>query len=95
MARTQTSMYTTLERSTAEDLVCQICLDMLHQCVALQPCGHNFCATCASQYLANLLQVFPLHYAENVIHVLMLMQSSTSNWNVQGTHCSTVATSSR
>lgn len=57
LARMQTSVYTTLELSTADDLVCQICLGTLHQCVALQPCGHNFCATCASQHFGTLLQV--------------------------------------
>jgi len=42
---------------TPEDVVCQICLEPLRQCVALIPCGHSFCAPCVSHYLANNLQV--------------------------------------
>jgi len=54
--RTATSRYTTAEQSTLEDLKCQICLNTLRQCVALEPCGHNFCATCLSHHLGNTLQ---------------------------------------
>eukprot|EP00879_Flechtneria_rotunda_P004794 GHRR01005066.1.p1 GENE.GHRR01005066.1~~GHRR01005066.1.p1 ORF type:complete len:626 (+),score=240.90 GHRR01005066.1:617-2494(+) len=54
--RTATSRYTTAEQSTLEDLKCQICLNTLRQCVALEPCGHNFCATCLSHHLGNQLQ---------------------------------------
>ena len=34
---------------------CQICLDTLSDCVAISPCGHNFCAPCLSHHLAALL----------------------------------------
>lgn len=54
--RTATSRYTTYEQSTLEDLKCQICLTTLKNCVALEPCGHNFCATCLSHHLGNQLQ---------------------------------------
>lgn len=54
--RAATSRYTTAEASTLEDLRCQICLRPLHRCVALEPCGHNFCATCLSHYLGAQLQ---------------------------------------
>jgi hypothetical protein len=54
--RTATSRYTTAEQSTLEDLKCQICLNTLRQCVALEPCGHNFCACCLSHHLGNSLQ---------------------------------------
>jgi hypothetical protein len=54
--RTATSRYTTAEQSTLEDLKCQICLTTLRQCVALEPCGHNFCACCLSHHLGNQLQ---------------------------------------
>lgn len=54
--RTATSRYTTYEQSTLEDLKCQICLNTLKNCVALEPCGHNFCATCLSHHLGNQLQ---------------------------------------
>lgn len=54
--RTATSRYTTFEQSTLEDLKCQICLTTLKNCVALEPCGHNFCATCLSHHLGNQLQ---------------------------------------
>lgn len=56
IARTATSRYTTAEQSTLEDLRCQICLHTLRQCVALEPCGHNFCATCLSHHLGSQLQ---------------------------------------
>ncbi|KAF6266719.1 hypothetical protein COO60DRAFT_10326 [Scenedesmus sp. NREL 46B-D3] len=54
--RTATSRYTTAEQSTLEDLKCQVCLTTLRQCVALEPCGHNFCACCLSHHLGNQLQ---------------------------------------
>ncbi|GBF89177.1 hypothetical protein Rsub_01894 [Raphidocelis subcapitata] len=54
--RTATSRYTTAEQSTLEDLRCQICLGTLSKCVALEPCGHNFCAPCLSHHLASQLQ---------------------------------------
>ena len=57
LARTATSEYSSLERYTTDDLVCLICKGTLVQCVALQPCGHNFCATCASNHFAALLRV--------------------------------------
>eukprot|EP00884_Botryococcus_braunii_P003133 jgi/Botrbrau1/12820/Bobra.20_1s0011.1 len=56
LQRMMTSRYTTAETSTLEDLQCQICLGTLHQCVALEPCGHNFCAACLSNHFAAQLQ---------------------------------------
>ena len=40
---------------TLDDLQCQICLSLLRDCVALEPCGHNYCAACLSHHLAALL----------------------------------------
>ena len=57
LQRSLTSTYTTAEASTLEDFQCQICLSTLRSCVALEPCGHNFCATCLSHHFASLLQV--------------------------------------
>ena len=57
LQRSLTSAYTTAEASTLDDFQCQICLSTLHSCVALEPCGHNFCATCLSHHFASLLQV--------------------------------------
>lgn len=37
-------------------LQCQICLCTLRDCVALEPCGHSFCAACLSHHLASLLE---------------------------------------
>ncbi len=37
-------------------LQCQICLSTLRDCVALEPCGHNFCAACLSHHFAALLR---------------------------------------
>ncbi len=54
--RTATSRYTTAEQSTLEDLKCQICLCTLSKCVAIEPCGHNFCATCLSHHFGSQLQ---------------------------------------
>ncbi|KAK9817719.1 hypothetical protein WJX72_001212 [[Myrmecia] bisecta] len=56
LQRTQTSRYTTAEFSTLDDFQCQICLGTLRACVALEPCGHNFCAACLSHHFASLLQ---------------------------------------
>ena len=60
LQRSLTSTYTTAEASTLEDFQCQICLSTLRSCVALEPCGHNFCATCLSHHFASLLQVSSL-----------------------------------
>lgn len=56
LVRTSTSRYTTAEQSTLEDLKCQICLNTLAKCVAIEPCGHNFCATCLSHHFGSQLQ---------------------------------------
>lgn len=52
-----TSKYTTADASTLEDFQCQICLGTLRSCVALEPCGHNFCAPCLSHHFASQLMV--------------------------------------
>ena len=60
LLRSNTSAYTTASDLSADDLTCQICLETLRQCVALIPCGHSFCASCTSHYLAANLQArFP------------------------------------
>jgi len=56
LQRTTTSRYTTKCTATADDLRCQICLGMLRSCVALEPCGHNYCAVCLSNHFAALLE---------------------------------------
>eukprot|EP00210_Caulerpa_lentillifera_P004653 g4438.t1 len=56
LSRSLTSTYTTAERSTLADFVCQICLRTLSSCVAIEPCGHNFCASCLAQYLSNQVE---------------------------------------
>ena len=55
--RTATSRYTTAASATPDDLQCQICLGTLRACVALDPCGHNYCAACLSHHFAALLEV--------------------------------------
>ena len=55
--RTATSRYTTAASATPDDLQCQICLGALRACVALDPCGHNYCAACLSHHFAALLEV--------------------------------------
>lgn len=59
LERSATSDYTTAESSTLDDFQCQICLGPVKQCVSLEPCGHNWCATCLSHHFASLLQVHP------------------------------------
>ena len=56
LCRSTTSRYTTAEQSTLDDFQCQICLGTLRSCVAIEPCGHNFCATCLSQYFGTQLE---------------------------------------
>ncbi|PRW60207.1 E3 ubiquitin- ligase CHFR isoform X4 [Chlorella sorokiniana] len=56
LARCQTSSYSTKDAITLEDLQCQICLCTLRDCVALEPCGHNYCAACLSHHFAALLR---------------------------------------
>ncbi|BDA46284.1 hypothetical protein COCOBI_08-3760 [Coccomyxa sp. Obi] len=55
LQRMTTSKYTTADASTLEDFQCQICLGTLRSCVALEPCGHNFCAPCLSHHFASQL----------------------------------------
>jgi hypothetical protein len=55
LQRVTTSRYTTADASTLEDFQCQICLGTLRACVALEPCGHNFCAACLSHHFASQL----------------------------------------
>lgn len=35
-----------LPRDLEQDLRCGVCTDLLHRCLTVVPCGHNFCATC-------------------------------------------------
>ncbi|CAD7704362.1 unnamed protein product [Ostreobium quekettii] len=56
LSRSTTSRYTTAEQSTLDDFQCQICLGTLRCCVAIEPCGHNFCACCLSQYFGTQLE---------------------------------------
>lgn len=39
-----------LPRALEQDLRCGICTDVLHRCLTLVPCGHNFCATCLAKW---------------------------------------------
>ena len=68
-----TSRYTTAELSTLEDFQCQICLSTLRDCVAIEPCGHNFCASCLSHHFASQLLVHSLesnHPSQMVTYTL-------------------------
>lgn len=56
LCRSTTSRYTTAEQSTLDDFQCQICLGTLNDCVAIETCGHNFCAVCLSQYFGTQLE---------------------------------------
>ncbi|GMH36421.1 hypothetical protein BSKO_04289 [Bryopsis sp. KO-2023] len=56
LCRSSTSRYTTAEQSTLDDFQCQICLGTLKGCVAIETCGHNFCAPCLSQYFGTQLE---------------------------------------
>lgn len=39
-----------LPRELEEDLRCGICTDVLHRCLTIVPCGHNFCAICLAKW---------------------------------------------
>ena len=51
-----TCKYSTAERCTLEDFKCHICLSTVVACVTIEPCGHNFCATCLSNHVARQLE---------------------------------------
>jgi len=55
LSKWQTCRYTSAEQCTLEDFTCQICLRPLKDCVTIEPCGHNFCATCLSNYVSSRL----------------------------------------
>ncbi|XP_019854831.1 PREDICTED: E3 ubiquitin-protein ligase CHFR-like [Amphimedon queenslandica] len=38
--------------SIEETLLCQICQEILHDCVSLQPCTHTYCAGCYSDWMS-------------------------------------------
>ena len=69
LERSATSDYTTAESSTLDDFQCQICLGTVKECVSLEPCGHNWCATCLSHHFASLLQVGP-RLTVSLLHLL-------------------------
>lgn len=59
LRRSATSTYTTPDAALADPsslLSCQICLDVMRDAVALEPCGHTFCAPCLSHHLAACLR---------------------------------------
>ena len=35
------------------NLTCSICTEVMHQCVAVQPCMHSFCGGCYSKWMAK------------------------------------------
>mmetsp|Transcript_15831 Transcript_15831/g.28978 ORF Transcript_15831/g.28978 Transcript_15831/m.28978 type:complete len:511 (+) Transcript_15831:3396-4928(+) len=42
-----------LSSELSEELRCGICIDVIHQCVTLMPCLHNFCGGCFSDWLGK------------------------------------------
>lgn len=41
------------EDAVATNLTCAICREIMHDCLSLLPCLHNFCAGCYSQWSAQ------------------------------------------
>jgi hypothetical protein len=56
LTRTTTSKYTSAAEAILDDLACPICLELLDRAVALEPCGHSFCAACLAQHLGAQLR---------------------------------------
>ena len=80
LLRSNTSAYTTASDLSADDLMCQICLETLRQCVALIPCGHSFCASCTSHYLAANLQARPPAPAISGLASISLLAIKGRSW---------------
>merc|ERR1719281_1117191 len=36
-----------------DHVMCPICMLVIHRCVALMPCFHNFCSACCSDWLSR------------------------------------------
>lgn len=42
---------TKLKNAVSNQFTCSICLDIIYNCVSLQPCLHNFCGMCVTELL--------------------------------------------
>lgn len=56
LARNTTSEYVNAAQASLDDLECPICYEHLKKAVALEPCGHSFCAVCLAQHFGQQLQ---------------------------------------
>lgn len=49
----QSVKYSKFHEDLGEEMKCIICLDLVHQCVTVLSCLHNFCGGCLSEWLKN------------------------------------------
>ncbi len=53
-AKPMTSKQAAQVEDNMEDLMtCSICIDIMHDCISLQPCLHTYCAGCCSEWMAK------------------------------------------
>ncbi|EGC39329.1 hypothetical protein DICPUDRAFT_86130 [Dictyostelium purpureum] len=53
LSSTPTKQQQDLEESMGENLICGICQDIIHKCLTLIPCMHNFCVCCYGDWRAK------------------------------------------
>jgi E3 ubiquitin-protein ligase CHFR len=45
-----------VDKSISDEMTCGICIEVIHECVTLMPCLHNFCGGCFSDWMKRSQQ---------------------------------------
>lgn len=58
----------------AKELTCTLCSKIFYKCITLNPCLHNFCAPCYSEWMVIFLQQVVTCFRKTQIHVQLVRQ---------------------